>query len=288
MNPFSRFTRFADVEGAHDRYPLLEVIAKARVAGLHVRAFLFPTPVEMQLMAAAAIPLVWLPFKGSFQITQGYRGAAHPAIDWGMNNLTPIYASFPGQVVSAGYSSVGYAYHVAVQNDDLGPGLYSLVAHLDKKQGIQVSKGQVVQAGELIGLSDNTGNSTGPHLHLELRTKPYRYAVDGFDPLPYLVAQGTPVDWTSDEEETETPDDFLDYPGSIPLDGMDVELLPRWSVLNIRSGPGATFRDIGDLRPVDFPLKARRVYAPSLWIEFEPGKWCAVAHGGYQYLRRKA
>jgi murein DD-endopeptidase MepM/ murein hydrolase activator NlpD len=67
-----------------------------------------------------------------------------------------------GKVISAGWNNQGYGNLVIVEN-----GSYrTYYAHLSS---IPVSAGDVVTAGTTIGLSGNTGNSTGPHLHYEIR-----------------------------------------------------------------------------------------------------------------------
>ncbi len=64
-------------------------------------------------------------------------------------------------------------------------GYYTLYAHLSE---IHVKDGQVVNGGERAGLSGNTGRSTGPHLHFEVRTS-RAYGSD-VDPLAYLASHG--------------------------------------------------------------------------------------------------
>ncbi|WP_138896230.1 M23 family metallopeptidase, partial [Streptomyces chryseus] len=65
---------------------------------------------------------------------------------------------------------------------------YSQYAHLSS---LAVSSGQSVTGGTQIGLSGSTGNSTGPHLHFEIRTGP-GYGSD-VDPLAYLRGHGVTV-----------------------------------------------------------------------------------------------
>jgi murein DD-endopeptidase MepM/ murein hydrolase activator NlpD len=67
-------------------------------------------------------------------------------------------------------------------------GVYSQYAHLSR---IDVKIGQVVKTGQHIAKSGNTGNSTGPHLHFEIRTTPnYGSAVN---PVSFLHAKGVTV-----------------------------------------------------------------------------------------------
>ena len=77
-------------------------------------------------------------------------------------------------MVYAGWNNQGYGNLVIVEN---GP-YKTYYAHLSE---IPVQVGQTVQAGQVIAYSGNTGNSTGPHLHYEVRVNGQRV-----DPSPYL------------------------------------------------------------------------------------------------------
>jgi murein DD-endopeptidase MepM/ murein hydrolase activator NlpD len=100
-----------------------------------------------------------LPVKGV--LTQGSR-PGHVALDFGVSVGTPVKSTLDGKVVYAGWNNEGYGNLVIVEN---GP--YRVYyAHLSK---IPVSVGDKIKANEVIGLSGNTGNSTGPHLHYEVR-----------------------------------------------------------------------------------------------------------------------
>jgi murein DD-endopeptidase MepM/ murein hydrolase activator NlpD len=87
-------------------------------------------------------------------------------------------------VVSAGWNG-SYGNEVVIRHAD---GKYSQYGHLSQ---LSVSAGQSVTAGQQIGLSGSTGNSTGPHLHFEIRTGP-SYGSD-IDPVAYLRANGVTV-----------------------------------------------------------------------------------------------
>lgn len=86
----------------------------------------------------------------------------HKGIDWATPIGTPIVASNGGKVVTAGWVS-GYGYAVYINHDD---GRQTRYGHLNK---VLVKVGQYVSQGEKIALSGNTGRSTGPHLHFEIR-----------------------------------------------------------------------------------------------------------------------
>ncbi|HEY4689474.1 MAG TPA: peptidoglycan DD-metalloendopeptidase family protein [Anaerolineae bacterium] len=117
---------------------------------------------------------------------------AHEGIDLRAPNGTPILAWADGKVVMTwvwdGVSKSGnhaYGHHVKLFHSALG--LFSMYCHL---QQFNVAKDQIVQAGQPIGLADNTGNSRGAHLHFML-VDPAN-GLDGYvypkviDPTPYL------------------------------------------------------------------------------------------------------
>ena len=86
----------------------------------------------------------------------------HPGIDIGVPIGTSVSATSGGTVITAGWQS-GYGNVVYIQHPG---GLVSRYGHLSR---ILVKTGQSVSQGQKIALSGNTGNSTGPHLHFEMR-----------------------------------------------------------------------------------------------------------------------
>lgn len=86
----------------------------------------------------------------------------HKGMDFTAPRGTPIYASGDGKVIRADNRSSGYGKHIRI---DHGYGYLSLYAHLSK---YNVSKGQKVKRGDLIGFVGNTGRSEAPHLHYEV------------------------------------------------------------------------------------------------------------------------
>ena len=95
--------------------------------------------------------------------------AVHPAVDIGGSIGDPIYAADDGVVVYAGWSTYGYGNLIVI---DHGYGWQTAYAHL-MDGGIYVSCGQSVYQGEVIGGLGSTGNSSGPHLHFEMRSELY-------------------------------------------------------------------------------------------------------------------
>jgi murein DD-endopeptidase MepM/ murein hydrolase activator NlpD len=111
---------------------------------------------------------------GGRRITQ-YYWYGHQAIDVGLVTGTPVYASDTGTVTYASWSPYCYGNLIVVNH---GNGYESFYAHLN---GFNVTPGQTVYQGNLIGWSGNTGCSSGPHLHFEIRYLKTRY-----NPLTYL------------------------------------------------------------------------------------------------------
>lgn len=108
----------------------------------------------------------------------------HTGSDFQAASGTSVRSIGPGTVVSAGWSG-SYGNEVVIQHTD---GMYSQYAHLTS---LEVSAGQTVTGGQQIGLSGSTGNSTGPHLHFEVRTGP-SYGSD-VDPIAYLRSHGVSI-----------------------------------------------------------------------------------------------
>jgi murein DD-endopeptidase MepM/ murein hydrolase activator NlpD len=113
----------------------------------------------------------------------------HSGQDFAVPQGTEVVAAHGGTVVKAGGNGAGdgpaYGNAIVIKH---GNGTYSQYAHLSR---IDVKVGQIVATGQHIALSGNTGNSSGPHLHFEIRTTPnYGSAVD---PVAFLHSKGVTV-----------------------------------------------------------------------------------------------
>ncbi|GGV79605.1 peptidase [Streptomyces griseoloalbus] len=108
----------------------------------------------------------------------------HTGVDFSVPTGTSLKAVGSGTVVSAGWAGA-YGNQVVIQ---LADGHYAQYAHLSS---LSVSAGQTVSGGQQVGLSGSTGNSTGPHLHFEIRTTP-DYGSD-VDPVAYLRSKGVAI-----------------------------------------------------------------------------------------------
>ncbi len=113
------------------------------------------------------------PVSGGSISTNGYysSGKFHGAIDYAVSLGTPVYAAAAGVVMSTANLSGSYGTYVVIRHAN---GMQSYYGH-GTYGSICVSPGQTVSKGQQIMLSGSTGNSSGPHLHFELRVSPYSY-----------------------------------------------------------------------------------------------------------------
>ncbi len=108
----------------------------------------------------------------------------HTGIDFTAPSGTPIQATGNGKVIKADRGRVGYGNHVII---DHGYGYTTLYGHMST---IQVREGEEITKGQTIGTVGNTGTSTAPHLHYEVRLKgnpvdPIIYCMDDLSPGEY-------------------------------------------------------------------------------------------------------
>lgn len=111
----------------------------------------------------------------------------HTGIDISAPTGTPVLPVQPGWIAFSGEKS-GYGQVVEIDHDD---GTQSVYAHLSQRR---VEKGDRIREGEFVGLSGDTGRSTGPHLHLEIRQNgepvdPLLYFSRGQIENPLLIAR---------------------------------------------------------------------------------------------------
>ncbi len=121
------------------------------------------------------------PVSGEITSPYGYRvhpiwGTTiyHSGIDIGVDEGTPVHAADSGVIVWSGWMG-GYGYAVVI---DHGNGLSTLYGHNSE---LAVDEGQSVSKGQVIAYAGSTGNSTGPHVHFEVRENG-----DPVDPMGYL------------------------------------------------------------------------------------------------------
>jgi murein DD-endopeptidase MepM/ murein hydrolase activator NlpD len=172
-----RETFVAEVEALQAQSAALAAkIAAAQAAA--ARAAAVPSPEEGSPTASAPAPsasgFAW-PVSGPVTSGFGARwGRMHEGVDIAVPSGTPVHAAAAGTVIHAGWLG-GYGNLVVV---DHGNGIATAYAH---NTSIAVAVGQQVAQGDVLSYSGSTGNSTGPHVHFEVR-------VNGaaVDPMGYL------------------------------------------------------------------------------------------------------
>lgn len=129
----------------------------------------------------ATTPTIW-PIKGLITSGFGWRKSPlgdgnefHPGIDIASTIGTPVVATADGQIVQSGWSG-GYGNMVEI---DHGNGITSIYGHNSQ---LVVTVGQTVKKGQVISYVGSTGESTGPHVHYEVRENG-----TAVDPWKYLV-----------------------------------------------------------------------------------------------------
>ena len=181
----------------------------------------------------------------------------------------PVVAPADGKVIEVAFEDGGYGNYVRL---DHGGKVKTLCAHLSS---VSVNAGQYVEAGQVIGISGDSGSAEGmPHLHFEVE-------VDGerVDPEEYFAKEGPP---------SPSPSPWKGEGEALPM-------VARWNLqedvvyLNVRAGPGVQYADVGDLAPGQV-VDSVEVGGEDIWIKLAPEagqpeeRWCAVQHGGVRFL----
>lgn len=175
-----RRAALASVQTRVDHLEEIESDLQARIQAQVAAASGVSTLPAGPMSAPSAAGLIW-PVSGT--LTSGFGGRSspggvgstnHEGIDIAVPEGTPIRAAKGGTVILAAYTG-GYGNYTCI---DHGSGLSTCYAH---QSSYAVSSGQRVSQGQVIGYSGNTGASTGPHLHFEVR-------INGVaqDPTAYL------------------------------------------------------------------------------------------------------
>ncbi|MFI9506215.1 M23 family metallopeptidase [Nocardia sp. NPDC052566] len=138
----------------------------------------------IQQQVAPPAPAV-RPVAGEISSGFGSRwGEFHYGLDFADQLGAPIHSVSNGTVIEAGPAS-GFGLWVRVLQDD---GTTAVYGHVNE---MFVQAGQRVNSGDVIATVGNRGNSTGPHLHLEI----WDGAGNKIDPMPWLAAKGVPLQW---------------------------------------------------------------------------------------------
>ncbi|MGW6909771.1 M23 family metallopeptidase [Streptomyces sp. NPDC054940] len=148
------------------------------------------TAVQAQSAAASWVsPVKKYTKSASYAQAGGMWQSTHSGQDFAVPSGTQVVAAHGGTVVKAGGNGAGdgpaYGNAVVIKH---GNGTFSQYAHLSR---VDVKIGQVVKTGQQIAKSGNTGNSSGPHLHFEIRkTANFGSAID---PVAFLRAKGLTI-----------------------------------------------------------------------------------------------
>jgi murein DD-endopeptidase MepM/ murein hydrolase activator NlpD len=152
-------------------------------------------PAAAPAAAKKAVSASWIDPVKKYTLSAGFAQAGamwqstHSGQDFAVPSGTKVMAAHGGTVVKAGGNGAGdgpaYGNAIVIKHAN---GVYSQYAHLSH---IDVKVGQVVKTGQKIALSGNTGNSSGPHLHFEIRTTAnYGSAIN---PVTFLHSKGVKV-----------------------------------------------------------------------------------------------
>ncbi len=225
--------------------------------------FLYPVPAstevtqtfEDHIRRAAALNL------------QNYNGG----IDFAVGTGSSVKASQAGTVSVIRNDATGYGMHVRIQHAD---GYLTVYGHL---LSASVAIGDEVTAGKVIGKSDNTGTSTGPHLHFELRMNNHP-----IDPLPQLVTSVAAL--TGEVEEVPV------QPATVGNEPAQFPKLPKVRVvtaaLRVRSKPGTDGLHLTNL-PAGLEVEVIRkiVKGNDIWLQIGHDQFVAMKFMGDIYAQ---
>lgn len=187
-------------------------------------------------------------------------------IDWAVPTGTAIKAAQDGTVKEVRNDATGYGTHVRIEHTN---GYLTIYGHMQK---IGVKVGETVKAGQVIGKSDNTGNSTGPHLHFELRKNNIP-----IDPAPLLVKKlGSLGD---QEAPAEAGNDMGIEPAEFPV-------LPKVRItatlLNVRTGAGVKYPAITTLTAgTEVEVLHKVTKGKDIWLQIGHEQFIALKYQGY-------
>ncbi len=190
--------------------------------------------------------------------------SGHNGIDYGCPTGSLIYSSSDGTVTKTGFDPEGYGNFVRVSTT-WGRVIY---AHLSE---VCCSTGQFVRSGDFIGRSGNTGNSTGPHLHFEVRLNGHE--ANGYsgavDPTPYF-----------DGVDAITPSE--DEP-KIISSSKTIKVIV--DVLNLRCEPNITADVVGALYAGAIVQYTSKMDVGDItWLQLFDYVWCAYSYVGETYV----
>lgn len=169
------------------------------------------------------------PLTSTYYSSRSY--GIHGALDIAGPNVTPITAARAGRVSFTGWNG-GYGNLVIVNHES---GYQTYYAHMSR---ITVSNGANVGRGQQLGLEGSTGNSTGPHVHFEIRRNGAKQFIPGSS--GQYVVRGNAI-----------PQTYSGLSGGGPSPSPTPSLTAQQvntDTLNVRTGPGTGFSVMGTVR----------------------------------------
>jgi len=175
-------------------------------------------------------------------------GTMHRGLDIAVPAGTPVVAAAPGTVEAAGWNG-GYGNYVRIGHGRLGNGGSLLTTAYGHLQSISVSVGQRVMVGQVIGRVGSTGDSTGPHLHFEVRfngaaVNPAGYLVDQLGPGALNL---TPAGYTSGLIQNAGLLDIVEDMRGVVLTGLIAALGLGLLALGLYKATGPVRRTVGEI-----------------------------------------
>ena len=191
------------------------------------------------------------PFDGDFAVTQRFgekitNPVGHTGIDYALYTGTPVLAGCAGTVSRVAHLQSGYGTHVILDHEN---GLQTVYAHLSR---VSVHLGMKVLEGQVIGESGNTGNTTGPHLHFEVRRG------------------GKPIDPELVFREAETA-----------AAGERKVCVP---LLFVRSGPGTEYPIVDSLKQ-GMQISGETM-TETVWLKIGLDRWVAIRYQGEDFCEK--
>lgn len=151
---------------------------------------------KLILLTATVLAGVLYPTSGWYRLDAF--NYIHPATDIANDIGTPVYAGVYGTVIRSTWAFNGLGNYIAVRSTRINPGYLMLYAHLDTRL---VSVGAMVTPWTLIGTMGTTGNTTGSHLHWEVRSADGCTLYDPIYGLSPIAANRKPWDWLCESPE---------------------------------------------------------------------------------------
>ncbi|MEW6580299.1 MAG: LysM peptidoglycan-binding domain-containing M23 family metallopeptidase [Chloroflexota bacterium] len=185
-------SEYNDLFGSTPETVLVPGLRVVVPGGEGVRELFLPQPMAVTVGASGAISGTYILWGCTADVTggsppwsrrpldnykwvQGFAPGGHTGVDLSAKTGEPVYAAGAGTVVYAGWNSTGYGNVVVIAHGST----FSLYGHLSR---VSVRCNQKVGAGDVIGGVGNTGNSSGTHLHFEIRDANW----NALDPRNYI------------------------------------------------------------------------------------------------------